>query len=430
VGLLLGLLFAFSLPGCNPSRKSKPKVEAAPPVESTKYVPLRKGEMLLAALARAGLPEERCRAISDYLPRVGVFNQNCAAGESLVGYFRDDNLYRFEYRQGYDRTHIITFDSNRVRLAGGYHWVRVEPKVYSGVIHSSLWGSMVRIGQKPDMIMRFADLFSWDIDFFTETQSGDSFKFITEELYCDEGPVGRPRLIVGKYKGKAGEYYGYFYEDPSGRRDYYTPKGEAVRKGFLRSPLQFSRISSGFSSGRMHPILRYVRPHQGVDYVARSGTPVSAIGDGLVVQAGWAGGYGRLVELRHPGGYSSRYGHLSRFGKIRNGARVAQGQVIGYVGMTGLATGPHLHFEIRVNGVPQNPLRIIPPRADPVARAYLPTFRARVDSLTRLLNAAPATPEDKSAPEDSSPVVDSAAMDPEHGQAKPPADTGKHARNQ
>lgn len=327
------------------------------------------------------------------LPVFSPLDRPCAGVESLVGFYHDDKLCRLELHKSYDQTWLLSFDSGRARLATAYHWIRTEPKVWCGSIHSSLWSSMIKLELKPDMIMKFADLFSWDVDFFTETQNGDSFKLILEQLYCDEHPVGKPRLIVGEYKGKCGAYHGIFYEDPSGRKDYYTPSGECVCKGFLRSPLQYSRISSYFSTGRYHPILRIVRPHQGIDYSARTGTPVSAIGDGTVTQCGWSGGYGRLVEVSHGNGYRSRYGHLSRFGRIRTGGRVVQGQVVGYVGSTGLSTGPHLHFELRLNGVARNPLRIIPPRADPVAPQFRTVFKARADSLIALLRSTPAPAE-------------------------------------
>jgi murein DD-endopeptidase MepM/ murein hydrolase activator NlpD len=405
----VAVVLAFS-PGCRPGAKPKAKAETPVPVESLKCVPLARGDIPSVVIKHLGLPISRVERIVGALDEFGVGSQKCAAGESLVGFYRDDNLYRLEYRQRYDQTFIVFLDSTRTRLANGYHWVRVEPTVYCGAIRSSLWGSMIRIGQKPDMIMRFADLFSWDVDFFSETQPGDSFKLLTEQLYCDDRRIGGERLIVGEYKGRAGEYYGYFYEDPTGHRDYYTHDGQAVRKGFLRSPLQFSKVTSSFSTGRYHPILRIVRPHNGVDYAASTGTPVSAIGDGVVTQCGWAGGYGRLVQINHYGGYSSRYGHLSRFGRIRAGGRVSQGTIIGYVGTTGMSTGPHLHFEVRINGAPVNPLRVIPPRAPPLAKAYLPAFRARADSLSTLLRAAGPTREDKSAPPDSAAAVDSTSL--------------------
>lgn len=403
VGLLvLGVLLAADC-----SRKAAVTVAPEPvPVESTACLALRRNESLQSGLNRLNLSAAdagRLQRCLGQLADTGFFRS--AGAESLFCWFRDSVLYRLEYRQRYDRSLIIQFDSAGIRAAGRYHWVRVVPKVYAGSIRHSLWNSMLRSGQKPEMIMRFADLFSWDIDFFTETHNGDSFKLLTEQLYCDSWPVGREQLIVGQYKGKVGEYFGYYFEDPSGRKGYYTRDGQSVRKGFLRSPLQFSKVTSAFSTGRFHPILRIVRPHQGVDYAARTGTPVSAIGDGIVTQCGWSGGYGRLVEIRHAGGYSSRYGHLSRFGKIRVGSRVSQGQVIGYVGASGLATGPHLHFEVRVNGVPRNPLKIIPPRAPPVAREYLTMFRARADSLSALLRRT------TSAAGDSTESGDSTAQD-------------------
>jgi len=408
-GLLLvagALLFS-----CRP-RIPKASVEAFAPVESLHCVAANKGETFLSLLKRAGLDSARLQSVKQNLTGFDIVNPVCTAGESLVGFFRDAQLYRFEYRQRYDRTYVFLFDtqgsgvqgvrgsgvrakpsspripeSSSPRLAMAYHWVRVEPKAYSGTIRSSLWMALQNAGIKPEMIIRFADLFSWDVDFFTETQSGDSFKLILEQLYCDDRGIGKPQLQAGEYKGRCGEYYGFFYQDPSGRKDYYLRNGECVRKGFLRSPLQFSRISSSFSTGRYHPILRIVRPHQGIDYSARSGTPVSAIGDGVVAQAGWSGGYGNLVEISHGNGYRSRYGHLSRVGKgVRSGVRVGQGQTIGYVGSTGMSTGPHLHFEVRVNGVARNPLKIIPPRAERLPAKYLAEFQQRADSLTALLN--------------------------------------------
>jgi murein DD-endopeptidase MepM/ murein hydrolase activator NlpD len=266
--------------------------------------------------------------------------------------------------------------------------------------------AMQNAGLKPDMIVRFAELFSWDVDFFTETQPGDSFKLIAEQLCCDERKIGKPQLQAGEYKGKCGQYYGYFFQDPGGRKDYYMPNGECVRKGFLRSPLRFANITSRFSRGRYHPVLGVVRPHQGVDYGVGLGTPVSAIGDGIVVHAGWSGGYGNLVEINHGQGYQSRYGHLSRYGRgIHAGARVKQGQTIAYTGSTGLSTGPHLHFEVRVGGVPRNPLKIIPPRAEPLAKQYFPAFKQRCDSLAALLNRPALKPDSLSnEPVDSSQV--------------------------
>jgi murein DD-endopeptidase MepM/ murein hydrolase activator NlpD len=409
-------------PSCRPP-KARSRAESPAPVESLHCVAANKGETFLNLLKRFAPDSSRMQAIRQNLTGFNITNPVCAAGESLVGFFRNDQLYRVEYRQRYDRTCVFLFDtqdsrgqgvkdsrvqakpsnsripeSSSPRLAMTYHWVRVEPVTHAGSIRSSLWMAMQNAGLKSDMIIRFADLFSWDVDFFTETQPGDSFKLILEQLLCDDRAVGRPQLQAGEYNGKCGRYYGFFYQDPAGRKDYYLRNGECVRKGFLRTPLQFSRISSYFSTGRYHPILRIVRPHQGIDYSARSGTPVSAIGDGVVAQAGWSGGYGNLVEISHGSGYRSRYGHLSRFGKgIHAGVKVKQGQTIAYTGSTGLSTGPHLHFEVRVNGVPRNPLKIIPPRANPLPKQYLVAFQQRADSLTALLRVPAVKPESSSS---------------------------------
>jgi murein DD-endopeptidase MepM/ murein hydrolase activator NlpD len=399
-----GLVALFLLLGmvlCRPAHKPLAAAAAPEPAESTACVPLVVSQTPAAGLRRAGLSGAAQSLVTDNLARLGVTVQKCGANETLFLDWRGERLRRIEYHRRYDQTYVVLLDSGRTRLAGAYHYLRVEPKVYAGTIRSSLWGSMMRIGQKQDIIIHFADLFSWDVDFFTETQPGDSFKLISEQLYCDDRPIGLPQLIVGEYKGKIGEYYGLSYQDPTGHRDYYTQKGESVRKSFLRSPLSFKAVvTSPFSAARLHPILRYVRPHYGVDYGAHAGTPVSAIGDGVVVWCSWNDGYGNLVMINHRGGYQSRYAHLSRFGNIHQGGFVKQGTVIGYVGMTGEATGPHLHFEIRVNGVPKNPLTIIPPRAEPVAPRFMPQFRARSDSLVALLRAAGPTPQDMTAPPD------------------------------
>lgn len=404
-GLLIAIGCLLFVPECKPAR-TKPLAGIPAPVESLHCVAANKGEKFMNLLARFAPGPERTQAIQANLPGFDIANPVCGDGESLVGFFRNDRLYRVEYRQRYDRTCVFAFDSLRARLAMTYHWVRVEPETHAGSIRSSLWMSMQNAGLKPDMIIRFAELFAWDVDFFTETQPGDSFKLIQEQLCCDERKIGKPQLEAGEFKGKCGHYYGYFYQDPGGRKDYYMPDGECVRKGFLRAPLKFERVTSGFSTGRYHPILGIIRPHWGVDYAAAMGTPVSAIGDGIVALAGWSDGYGNLVEINHGGGYQSRYGHLSRFGRgIHAGVRVKQGQTIAYTGMTGLATGPHLHFEVRINGVPHNPLKIIPPRAEPLAKQYFPAFKQRCDSLAALLNR-PAMQSDTAAnePVDSSQV--------------------------
>lgn len=215
-----------------------------------------------------------------------------------------------------------------------------------GTITGSLWESLSGQGLSPELIMRFADVFAWKVDFLTEPRNGDTYKIIWKRkshgLLSAEGEI-----LAASYNGSfAGEHTGVLFHG-----EYFDPAGQSLRRQFLRAPLNYRRISSHFTGRRFHPILRVFRPHHGVDYAAAYGTPVVSIGNGTVVFTGWKGGNGRLIKVRHNGTYTSSYGHLSRYARgIRGGARVQQGQVIGYVGSTGLSTGPHLHFGFERNG--------------------------------------------------------------------------------
>jgi len=244
-----------------------------------------------------------------------------------------------------------------------------------GRIETSLYESMVQLGQSPELTMRFADIFAWQIDFLTEPRPDDTFKLIWEKFYKEGEEFSDGRILAAQYSGKEESYTAILFEDPEGRKDYYTIKGESLRKELLHSPLNYRRISSHFSYRRFHPILKYYRPHFGIDYAAPLGTPVVSIGDGVVTYVGWKGDYGRFVKIRHRNGYYSTYGHLSRYGRgIGRGDKVEQGQVVGYVGATGLATGPHLDFRVIRNGKFVNFLKIQIPPADSVKDKYRREF--------------------------------------------------------
>ena len=205
--------------------------------------------------------------------------------------------------------------------------------------------------------IQLAEVFSSDIDFHRDLRKGDRFSVIYEANYCDGEFIEVGRVLAAEFINQGRGYRAVRFEDDDGRGGFYTPEGRNVRKAFLRSPLEFSRITSGFSSSRFHQVLKTWRAHRGIDYAAPIGTRVRATADGAVTEVGWRGGYGRLIKVRHPNGYATLYGHLSGFSEgIARGKRVVQGQVIGFVGSTGLANGPHLHFETRRNGVPVNPL--------------------------------------------------------------------------
>jgi murein DD-endopeptidase MepM/ murein hydrolase activator NlpD len=244
-----------------------------------------------------------------------------------------------------------------------------------GRIETSLYESMVQLGQSPELTMKFADIFAWQIDFLTEPRPGDTFKFIWEKSYKGGEEFSDGRVLAAQYLGREVSHTAILFEDSEGHNDYYTIKGESLRKELLRSPLNYRRISSHFSYRRFHPILKYYRPHLGIDYAAPLGTPVVSIGDGVVTHLGWEGDYGRFVKIRHRNGYYSTYGHLSRYGRgIGRGVKVEQGQVVGYVGATGLATGPHLDFRVIRNGKFVNFLKIQIPAAESIKDKFKGEF--------------------------------------------------------
>lgn len=238
---------------------------------------------------------------------------------------------------------------------------------FEGTIRSSLWESLIAEGASPDLVVRFSDIFSWTFDFLTECRRGDRFELLAEAMYGEDGFRGYGDILIARYEGARERAAGVRFTPAGGRSAYYAPDGGSLQKIFLRSPLNYRRISSGFTKRRYHPILKRWMPHLGIDYSAPSGTPVVTVGEGSVVYAGWKKGFGNIVEIRHNSTYLTTYGHLSGFGKgVRKGVRVAQGQVIGYVGNTGLSTAPHLDFRMKRRNDWVNPMMIEVPAAEPV----------------------------------------------------------------
>jgi len=248
----------------------------------------------------------------------------------------------------------------------------------TGVIDSSLFEAGQHAGLPDALIMKMVQIFGWDIDFALDLRAGDRFTVIYEELYSEGVKVDDGAILAARFIN-SGHVYEAFRHVSGDDTDYFDARGMAMRKAFLRTPVEYTRISSRFTRARMHPILNRLRAHTGVDYAAPTGTPVLATADGTVVLAGNKGGYGRAIVLRHAGSYSTLYGHLSAFHRgVTRGARVRQGQVIGYVGQTGLATGPHLHYEFRINGRHVDPLTVSLPPARPIDKAQRATFLASV----------------------------------------------------
>ncbi len=255
----------------------------------------------------------------------------------------------------------------------------------SGTIKTSFWDSMIAGGLQPELVIELSDIFAWTVDFFG-LQNGDSFKIIYEETFIDGKPLGIGRIFGAQFNcsGKAITAIPFIQDD---RESFFDCDGKSLRKAFLKAPLRFSRITSRFSSGRMHPILRVVRPHFGVDYAAPVGTPVHSIGDGRVVSAAEENGSGKMVRIVHNSVYSTAYLHLSKFGDgISPGAFVKQGEIIGYVGNSGLSTGPHLDFRIYQNGYPVDPLKVEAPPVEPVSEANKNRFETDKSIILNLLS--------------------------------------------
>jgi murein DD-endopeptidase MepM/ murein hydrolase activator NlpD len=240
-----------------------------------------------------------------------------------------------------------------------------EQNLKIGTISNSLFTDASKAGLSDRIIMQLAQLFQWEIDFALDIRQGDSFKVIYEDIYIDQQKLRTGPILAAEFINNNKELRGFRYEHKDGTVGYYDEKGESLKKAFLKAPVDFARISSKFSLARKHPVLHKIRAHKGVDYAAPRGTPIKTTGRGRIVHAGWKGGYGRTVIVKHNERHSTLYAHMNSFANgLKVGQRVHQGQVIGTIGSTGLATGPHLHYEFRLNGQQVDPLKIEFPKAD------------------------------------------------------------------
>ena len=399
------VLLAVFVPRAHNTRVARQKAQAqtqAPKVEyeTTAYA-VKQNEIMPTILIRAGFSIKDVGRIVPALRNAGFNLQAMRPGDSLfvlrdmagrLGTRPDSSAEsvmspprRLLYQRNIETVYRVDLDSAACRVSMVFRNIRRTTAFVKGTITGSLYETIMAMGEKPELIANYTDIFGWEVDFFSEVQPNDSFSILFERKYCDSTCIGYGRILAATYSGQVGSFAGYRFTDPESTTDYYNAEGQNLRKTFQKSPLHFSRVTSFFGR-RYHPILRIVREHYGIDYAAPTGTPVEAVADGRIVSAGWTGGYGRLVVIGHAEGYETRYGHLSGFGRgIMAGAPVKQGQVVGYVGMTGLATGPHLHYEVRKYGTPTNPLKLDPPRRSPVKQAYLPQFAQVRDSLKTVM---------------------------------------------
>ena len=397
--LFLSLILTVS---CN----SRPEVKEAPAekkspelrygIEVENFIceggTVKNGDYFGGLMYKAGLDDNRLYNVIS--SSEGVFDiRRIKVGNRYEFFFERDSLgnkgraaYFLYERDAMSNVLFSLQDSLYVKILDKE--VERTRKYAEVVINSSLWNDISAAGATPVLALKLADIFAWTIDFFA-LRKGDSFKVVYDELSCNGDFIDVDGVIYCEFIHNGMLYKSVMFKDGDNGGIYWNEKGESLRKAFLKAPLNFTRISSRFTYNRKHPIYKVVRPHTGVDYAAPMGTPVVAIGDGTVIGKGWGGGGGNTVKIRHNSVYTTAYLHLSRFGEgIRQGARVRQGQVIGYVGSTGASTGPHLDFRVWKNGTPIDPLKMESPSVGPVSKenteAFLVTYRLAKRELDSL----------------------------------------------
>jgi murein DD-endopeptidase MepM/ murein hydrolase activator NlpD len=331
---------------------------------------IQQGDTLIKKLNDSKLSQEDSKLIIKNLQNALNLNQ-CIPGDfyEITFDYKTNNWQEFSYyslrnnKEYYSITNNI--DSSKIKTEQREYETEISTFQQQGMITSSLWAEMSLQNIPSNIIITFSDIFAWKVDLVTEARKGDTFKILYEIEYLNKKNVVLSSKIIAAQYNTASNTYNAFYFDTQNKNYntdndcYFDETGKSVKSTFLKAPLQFSRISSFFTKKRMHPILKYVRPHLGIDYAAPLGTPVSAIGPGIVAQLSNNGDFGNLIVIKHFNGYESYYGHLLKFeDNLKNGDRVTQGQIIGYVGMTGLATGPHLDFRIKRDGIFLNFLKI------------------------------------------------------------------------
>ncbi|PLX02114.1 MAG: metalloendopeptidase [Marinilabiliales bacterium] len=308
-------------------------------------------------------------------------------GNHYSAFCSDDSLSDLRYfvYEKNARDYVVFEFGDTVNVWNGQKEIELVLKEASGIIESSLWNAMASNNINRLLALELEDIYAWSVDFFG-LQKGDYFKVIYDEQYVDSTSIGIGDIHVALFSYMDTVFYAFpFIQDDI--RSFYDIEGNSLRKAFLKAPLKFSRISSRFSNSRLHPVLKIRRPHHGVDYAAPVGTPVHAIGDGKVIKAGWSGGAGRMIKIKHNSIYTTLYMHLSRFGKgIKAGTMVKQGDIIGYVGSSGLSTGPHLDFRFYKNGVPVDPLKVEAPPVEPVNPALKLEYHSLIKYLKPLID--------------------------------------------
>ena len=367
--------------------ESEELVEAVveePKLDSREYT-VSAGDTFTIAMEALEIPYSTALEIVDAASSTFDFTR-IRDGKTFVLEHRLGTPIKLSYEPDTERIIEVQFGGVTIEVVEVPIEYEVTETHAAATIESSLFLAGADAGLEDALILEIAEVFAWTIDFATQVQSEDSFRVLYEARKRDGEPAGHGRILAAEFVNSGHAYYGYLFEDAEGKPGYYDEEGNSLIKQFLRAPLTYNRITSGFSYSRFHPTLGKNTPHRAIDYAAPMGTPVLSVGDGTVVFAGWGGGYGNFVKIRHNSTYQTHYAHLSAYGKgVRVGSKVRQGQVIGYVGSTGYSTGPHLHYEIQKNGSLVNPLKVELPPGDPVEEERRAEFERIKDEFHKKL---------------------------------------------
>ncbi|MBN2871896.1 MAG: peptidoglycan DD-metalloendopeptidase family protein [Halothiobacillaceae bacterium] len=386
-------LEAIESPGTNTAAVEPPTATTAPPEPEPieeRTVTVRSGDTLSTIFEKAGLGYSDVLQVLD-LGEEAKQLERLRPGETLVLMTDDgDEFAGLKYDLNAN-TELNIFRDKGDSLVAEISDLPSEKRLVSagGTISGSLYQSAIDIGVPPAQVMQLAEIFGWKVDFIRDVRNGDQFRLIYEVREREGERLGTGQIIAAEYVNRGEHYKAVRYTSPDGTTGYYEPDGSNLERGFLRYPVDFSRISSNFNPKRLHPIHNTVRPHNGVDLAAPTGTPVKSAGAGRVTFIGWKHGYGRVIQVRHDSEYETLYAHMSGFNsELKRGSTIKKSETIGYVGMTGAATGPHLHYEFRVNGKPRDPLKVDLPEANPIASKNRQDFLAQtsqaLDQLARI----------------------------------------------
>lgn len=363
------------------------EIKIKPETES-KIVIVKKGDSLSAIFKRLSLSANTLYKIINSGEQAKQLKR-IKPGQEITIYLNNNKLDSLHYEMDKVDTLVIKKINNKFTSYLESKEIEVRQQFATTTIENSLFLAGNKAGLSSAMIMQLAQIFGWDIDFALDVRKGDSFTVLYEEKFINDKKFSNGHILSAEFINKGKSYTAVRFTDKSGHTDYYSEKGMSMRKAFLRTPVEFSRISSRFSYARKHPVLNKTRAHKGVDYAASRGTPIKAVGKGKVIFKGTKGGYGRVVILQHGSKYSTLYAHMKSYNRnIKRGTQVKQGQTIGYVGSSGLATGPHLHYEFRVNGVHRNPLTVSLPTAAPIEKKYRSDFQSTADTLISQLKSS------------------------------------------